>query len=211
MPKAKATKPRRGADDESVRGRILEAAFTAFLVNGYAATSTLEIATRARVSKRELYTLVGNKEEMLITCIAHRARRFQVPTDLPEPRDRQGLEQLLTAFGTQLLREISDPAVVGVFRLAIGEAAHAPEVARALRSKGGEAVDGALRQIMTGAKKSGLLKGDPVELVEQFWGLLWGRLQVGLLLGIAARPESDDMAVRARGATAAFLRIHSVP
>ena len=34
--------------------------------NGYAKTSTLEIATRAGISKRELYALVGNKQEMLI-------------------------------------------------------------------------------------------------------------------------------------------------
>ncbi len=29
--------------------------------NGYAATSTIEIATNAKVSKRELYAVVGNK------------------------------------------------------------------------------------------------------------------------------------------------------
>ena len=49
------------ADDIAVRRRILEAAFAAFTKSGYAAASTLEIATRARVSKRELYALVGNK------------------------------------------------------------------------------------------------------------------------------------------------------
>ena len=64
------------------------AAFAAFMKNGYAATSTLEIATRARVSKRELYATVGNKQEMLIACISERARRLQVPTDLPQPHDR---------------------------------------------------------------------------------------------------------------------------
>ncbi len=55
--------------ETAVRARILEAAFAAFTRNGYAATSTLEIATRARVSKRELYAAVGNKQEMLIACI----------------------------------------------------------------------------------------------------------------------------------------------
>src|SRR5262252_6977570 len=58
-----------GGDPTAVRTRILDAAFAAFMKNGYAATSTLEIATRARVSKRELYTEVGNKQEMLIACI----------------------------------------------------------------------------------------------------------------------------------------------
>src|SRR3954470_21341885 len=42
-------------EDSPVRDRILEAAFAAFRERGYATTSTLEIAQRARVSKRELY------------------------------------------------------------------------------------------------------------------------------------------------------------
>src|SRR5215813_8999697 len=134
-------------DETAVRERILAAAFAAFMANGYAATSTLEIATRARVSKRELYALVGNKQEMLIACITERAKRFQVPADLPVPRDRKSLAHLLSSFGTQLVREVSDPAVIAVFRLAIGEAAQAPEVARTLDSIGREAGRAALRNI----------------------------------------------------------------
>ena len=80
-----------GRDETEVRARILEAAFAAFMKSGYATTSTLEIATRARVSKRELYALVGNKQEMLIACISARATRLQVPADLPVPHDRETL------------------------------------------------------------------------------------------------------------------------
>src|ERR1700758_1607359 len=111
-----------GGEETAVRERILTAAFAAFKKNGYAAASTLDIATRARVSKRELYALVGNKQEMLTACITERARRMQVPADLPVPRDREGLAQLLTAFGAQLLGEVTDKAVIAVFRLAIAEA-----------------------------------------------------------------------------------------
>jgi AcrR family transcriptional regulator len=135
---AMSTRSQEGGDETAVRERILEAAFGAFTKNGYAGTSTLEIATRARVSKRELYALVGNKQEMLIACITERARRLQVPADLPVPRDRETLEQVLASFGTQLVREVSDPTVIGVFRLAIAEAVHAPEVARVLDSIGRE-------------------------------------------------------------------------
>ncbi len=46
---------------EAARDRILAAALQALAESGYAATSTLEIATRAQVSKRELYALFGNK------------------------------------------------------------------------------------------------------------------------------------------------------
>src|ERR1700735_2362258 len=111
-----------GGDETAVRVRILEAAFAAFTKNGYAATSTLEIATRARVSKRELYATVGNKQEMLIACIRARAGRLQVPVDLPAPDDRATFARVLASFGAQLVREISHPQVVGVFRLAISEA-----------------------------------------------------------------------------------------
>jgi AcrR family transcriptional regulator len=195
-------------DESDVRSRILDAAFAAFMKSGYAATSTLEIATRARVSKRELYAVVGNKQEMLIACIGERAKRLKVPADLPVPRDRETLAQILTTFGTQLVREITDPTVITVFRLAIADAVRAPEVAQALDSVGREASRAALRQIMTQARAAGILEGRPAELAEQFGGLLWGNLMVSLLLGVAERPTSREIAARARAATAAFLQIH---
>ncbi len=200
-----------GRDETEVRARILDAAFAAFMKSGYAATSTLEIATRARVSKRELYALVGNKQEMLIACISARATRLQVPADLPMPRDRETLAHVLVSFGTQLVREITDPTVIAVFRLAIAEAVHAPEVAQALDSIGREASRAALRQIMTRAQASGLLNGRPAELAEQFGGLLWGNLIVSLLLGVANRPNSREVAARAHAAAAAFLQLHPLP
>lgn len=191
------------------RERILDAAFAAFMQSGYATTSTLEIATRARVSKRELYAVVGNKQEILIACISARATRLKAPADLPVPHDRETLTHVLSSFGSQLVREITDPAVITVFRLAIADAVRAPEVAQALDSIGREASRAALRQIMTQAKASGLLNGRPAELAERFGGLLWGNLLISLLLGVAERPSSREVAVRAREATAAFLRLHA--
>lgn len=192
-----------------MRRRILEAAFTTFTKNGYAAASTLEIANRARVSKRDLYAVVGNKQEMLIACIAERARRLEVSADMPVPRNREMLGHLLCAIGTKLVHEVSDPAVIAVFRLAIGEAVNAPEVARALDSVGREARRVTLRNVMAQAQKSGLLKGRPEELADQFFGLLWRDLLVSLLLGVAERPNSREIAARAHDATAAFLQLHS--
>ena len=211
MAKAAASKRRqKSIGGSAVRERILEAAFEAFMKSGYAAASTLEIASRARVSKRELYSLVGNKQQMLIACIAERSRqRLAVPAELPVPRDRETLGQILSAFGAQLVREVSDPVVIAVFRLAIAEVGQAPEVARSLDSIGRETTRAALRKIMSQALEAGLLEGRPAELAEQFAGLLWRDLLVGLLLGVIERPRPSEIAARARDATAAFLRIHS--
>ena len=211
---AKAAKPKRrqrNGNEEEVRGRILDAAFMAFKDNGYAVTSTLEIATRARVSKRELYALVGNKEEMLKACITRRAQRLQAPAELPLPRDRAMLEKVLVAVGSQQLREVSAPPVVAVFRLAIGEAVHAPEVARILRSIGIETARGTLREFMTRALESMLLQGRAEVLAEQFQALLWGQVFIDLLLGVIEQPNESEIAARARDAAAAFMRLHPAP
>jgi AcrR family transcriptional regulator len=208
---SKSKRRREGGDETLVRARILEAAFAAFMKNGYATANTLEIATRAHVSKRELYALVGNKQKMLIACISERAKRFEVPADLPVLRDRETLELVLASFGTKLVREISDPTVIAVFRLAIAEAVQAPEVARALNSIGREASRAALRKIMAEAQASGLLTGRPAELGEQFGGLLWRDLLVSLLLGVTKQPTPRQIARRARDAAAAFLQLHPLP
>jgi AcrR family transcriptional regulator len=199
------------SDSAAVRERILTAAFEAFKERGYAATSTLEIATRASVSKRELYALVGNKQQMLIAAIGQRAKRLQARADMPMLRDRATLAQVLTMFGTQLVREVSDPHVVAVFRLAIAEAIQAPEVARTLDALGRETSRAALRHIMSESRAAGLVDGRPADLAEQFAGLLWRDLMIGLLLGVAERPNPRAIEARARDAAAAFLRLHPMP
>jgi AefR-like transcriptional repressor, C-terminal domain len=154
---------------------------------------------------------VGNKQEMLIACISERAKRLDVPADLPALRDRETLAQVLASFGSKLVREISDSTVIAVFRLAITEAVQAPEVARMLNSIGRETTRAALRKIMAEAQASGLLTGRAAELAEQFAGLLWRDLMVSLLLGVAERPSRREIARRARDATAAFLQLHPLP
>ena len=74
------TKPRLEKGQDAVRDRILRAAMRTFMEHGFAAATTLEIATRAKVSKRELYALVGNKEQMLAACVAGRGQRMAQPT-----------------------------------------------------------------------------------------------------------------------------------
>jgi hypothetical protein len=47
---------------------------------------------------------------MLIAAIGERAKRLKAPADMPMLRDRATLAQVLTAFGTQLVREVTDPS-----------------------------------------------------------------------------------------------------
>lgn len=205
--KHRATPGRR--DEQALRERILHAAFGAFLEHGYAGTSTLEIATRAKVSKRELYALFSNKEAMLAEGIRRRTEQMQVAPDLPEARDRKILGEILAAFGTRLLQEVSDPHVTAVYRLAIAEAARAPEIAQILNAAGREATKKALVAFFTKAQSNGLVaKGDTTAMAVQFVALLWSDLFTPLLLGVEARPDEADCRRRARSAAAQFLALN---
>lgn len=202
----KSAKPVAATEEQRpVRARIVEAAFSAFMERGFAATSTLEIATRARASKRELYAEFSGKQDMLLACIRERAERLKLPLDLPELDSRAALERALVSFGSRMLREISDPAVVTVFRLAIAEAVRTPEVAQTLSDVAIAASREALREIMRRAIDARLLAGGAPEMAEHFFGLLWGSRMLGLLLGIAERPSAREAAARAERAASVFL------
>jgi AcrR family transcriptional regulator len=199
------------SSEKPPRERILHAAMQAFMELGYAETSTLEIATRAQVSKRELYALVGNKQAMLTACIADRARRMQLPPELPPARDRDGLAVVLANLGATVLREVCDPAVLGVFRLAIAEAKRAPEVARTLEIAR-QSVRTAVRNVVVQAQSAGLIgAGDPAEMGGQFLSLLWGDLMMSVLLRIREAPGQKEMDRTAQNAAADLLRLHPEP
>src|SRR5258706_5755224 len=193
-----------------VRERILGAAFAAFTDHGYARASMLDIATRAKVSKRELYAVVGNKEQMLIACIAHRSERMRPREGLAPWRDRVSVAAALAGLGARLLREVSDHGVIAVFRLAIGEAERSPEVAQALHSFGRKRSRAALRDLLAQAQSAGLLDGsDPAQMATQYMALLWTDLMVDRLLGVAGPPGAREIGRRARAAVAAFLHLHA--
>jgi len=189
--------------------RILDAAFAAFMESGYSDTSTLEIATRARVSKRELYALVGDKQDILISCITERATRMRPqPADILKPQSREALERLLETYGARLLTEATHPTVVSMHRLAIAEATRSPEVARALQSMARQPNRTILEAIFLDACAQGLLSADPADMTEQFMGLLWGDLMMNLLLRTVETPSAAELERRAEHAAKALLLLN---
>jgi AcrR family transcriptional regulator len=198
--------------ETGMRQRILGAAFTAFTQDGYAGTSMLDIATRAKVSKRDLYANFGSKQAMLVACIRGRADRMRLARPLPAPRSRQLLAATLTEFATNLVREVSHPSVIAAFRLAVAEASRSPEIAQALDAAGRDATRRILAELLAGAQSAGLVGlGEPAEMATQYQGLLWEGLIVGLLLGVAATPQPEEAERRAAKATAAFMALHPDP
>jgi AcrR family transcriptional regulator len=191
------------------RDRILAAAAEVFLNRGFSRANTLEIASRARVSKRELYALFESKQALLEACIRSRAERMRVALELPDVTTREALGAALTAFGCGVLREVSQPAVIGMFRLAIAEADHSPELARTLDQQGRTANRRALSAALERAQASGLVPpGHAPTMAAQFLSLLWDDLHMRLLLGVTAPLTPEGTEARSRMAAETFLKLY---
>jgi AcrR family transcriptional regulator len=207
MKKTASSNPASAAD-KPICGRIIGAAFAAFIEKGYAGTSTLEIATRAKISKRDLYANFPNKQAILVACIANRAARMRLPPHLPAPRSREMLASILTRFGATVVREVCQPEVLAMFRLAISEAGRSPDVAETL-SASRTVNRNALAELLADAQAALILgHGDPQQMMEQFFALLWGDLMLTRLLRVAASPTPAQIGRRAHAATEAFLTLY---
>jgi AcrR family transcriptional regulator len=192
-----------------LRDRIIGAAFRAFISKGYFETSMLEIATLAKLSKRDLYAEFRSKDAVLLACIADRAARMLLPPDLPAPDSRASLESILMQFGRTVIHEVCDIAVTTVYRLAVGEAQRSTEVARILDAK--RSINRqALARLLGKAQANGILgPGKPEDMMEEFLALLWGDLLFKRLTGAAGAPKPAEIERRTRRATQALLKLYA--
>jgi AcrR family transcriptional regulator len=193
-----------------IRERILDAAFDTFMRLGYGGASTAQIARLARVSKRDLYAQFGSKQAMLAGCVIERASRMRQPLELPAPSDPENLRQILIGFGTAMVREISRPEVLAVYRLAILEAEDAPDVAATLDRHGRAATAEGLARLMAIAQDRDLLDGaTPREMAGLFLGVLMSDgILVRMLMRVAIAPTDADCARRAETAADCVARLY---
>jgi AcrR family transcriptional regulator len=197
------------AEEQSVRQRILEAAFKTFSDKGYESASTLAIATEARVSKRDLYANFGSKHEILVACMEGRTAKMNLSAKLPRPTSLPMLESILAAFAVKVLTEVSNPTVVSVFRLAIAEATRSPDIAQFLDKVGSKATQHTLAQWMSEAQAAGFLAdGDPRQFARELLALVWEGLWISLVLGVAPTPTKKAIEGQAKRASGSFITLH---
>jgi len=198
--------------EKPARERILGAAFCAFMENGYAKASTLDIATRAKVSKRELYSLFENKQALFAAGIAKRTHAMRIPLQRPDITSLDGLAATLRSLGRAILTNITDDDVLAVHRLAIAESARSPDVAATLDRSGRGEIRKAFTALLAEAQALGLIvKGDAGEMTEQYCSVLFSDLLLRLILRVARKPTPREIARRADNATDLLLRLYAAP
>jgi AcrR family transcriptional regulator len=204
-------KPRTREQHEPLRQRVMDAAFAIFLDKGFAATSTLDIASRANISKRDLYQVAAGKSELLRQAMAERAGKMRPPPELPVATSREALAATLAAFGLTVLSGVCDRTMLALYRFAAVEAESAPDVARMLVALGRDASRAALSRALARAQADGFIRaGDPAAQAGDFIALLWGDLLLRLVMRLADPPPHAVLERRAQEATEKLLTLYRI-
>jgi AcrR family transcriptional regulator len=119
----------------ALAARVVAAATTHFLHDGYGRTSMEAVARSARVSKRTLYKHHPDKPALLRAVVVSLVGAWREPFDA-EPDDPADLEGSLTRLGRRMLDVALTPEALALHRLTIAEAGRFPEIVQALHSAG---------------------------------------------------------------------------
>lgn len=199
-------------EDRPARERILGAAFGAFMEHGYTRASTLDIATRAKVSKRELYSHFENKQALFAAGIAQRTDAMQIPLQHSDVANLEGLAATLKSLGRAILAGVTDDDVLAVHRLAIAELVRSPDIAATLDRAGRGEIRKAVTDLIAKSQALGLIvEGDAAEMAEQFCSVLFSDVLIRLILRVARKPSAREIARRAENATELLLKLYAAP
>jgi TetR/AcrR family transcriptional regulator, mexJK operon transcriptional repressor len=208
------SQPRSHDEDRSRSARkrreIMEAATTAFLRNGYLGTSMDEIAALAAVSKQTVYKQFADKQRLfteIILAVSDQVIDELVETATLALQDTEDVERDLGALARQLLSSITQPQVLRLRRLVIGEAGRFPELGRSYWERGFErgltTLASSLRQL---AERGLLHVDDPLLAAHHFAGMiLWVPVNRLMFTGEADPVTGAELERYADAGVRAFL------
>ena len=140
---------------------IVVAAQDLFLTKGFEAVSMDEIAERAGVSKRTVYSHFGSKEDMfvaLLECKCGAVRENVVET----ADDEAPIEETLVCFGIAFLAMIFNEESLKLFRILAAQSYNFPDLGRRFYEAGPERSTEAMAAYLEGQAERGVIRiGDP--------------------------------------------------
>ncbi|MGL4176714.1 MAG: TetR/AcrR family transcriptional regulator, partial [Dermatophilaceae bacterium] len=194
------------------RGRLLEAAETVFVRDGYRGASVDEVAALAEVSKQTLYAHFGSKEALFVEVVTSVTISTGDLVHLPFPDDigPDDVERALTDYGVRVLREVVTPRVMRLRRLVIGEVGRFPMLAKALYDNGPRRAITQLAELFARLDENGVLDvPDRDTSAAQFsWLVMSKPINEAMLLGDDAIPDAAAIAEHAATSAHLFVAAH---
>jgi TetR/AcrR family transcriptional regulator, mexJK operon transcriptional repressor len=175
---------------ESRKKELADVAERMFLQHGFSDTTMNMIAKEARASKETLYRHFLSKEALFSEIVHRRATRVFDPRELA--CDEGPPSQILFRLGCRVLRALTRPDSLDLFRVVVAETPRAPELGRLFWSQGPVHVQRSLSAYLTAAHKKGTLVCENAETAARlFLGAAVASHQTLSLVSSPA-PEIDD-------------------
>jgi len=191
-----------GQIDARKHQAILDAAAEVLAERGL--TSPIEeVARRAGVSKQTIYNHYGSKTELVRTLVDR--RRSLVAAAITEAPPDQSTADTLASYALTIINVVSSPASVQLVRMAITGSRDMPELAQAIYDAGARATNRDLVAYLTTRPELDL--PNPARAADVFMGMVLGRMQTRLLMGLEGY-EPDQARDRAREAAGRFVRAY---
>lgn len=185
------------------QAQIEQAAYEVLEEKGYAATSMLAIAKRARASNETLYNWYGDKTGLFRALVVRNAEVVRQMLEAALAEDAPPLSTL-EALGPGLLALLTSSRAVQLNRAAAADPTG--ELGALLSEQGRETVAPLIGAVLERARAGGFVDYETTEeAVGLYLDLLVGDLQIRRAIGRAPPPDEAAIAERARRALERFL------
>ncbi len=186
---------------------ILGAAFQVFADKGFHGATMLDIATRARASKKTLYARFSDKSALFRALISWGIRQ-----NLPEeiPPDDGDPERALERHARSVLSAMLRPESLGLVRIVSAEAVRFPEIGRLFDEmvrKSSVTILDALAARLTKAKRATIR--DRSQFGEDFIALVRGDTYFRVLAGAVDVPTDAEIKRQATHAVRTLLAAYA--
>ncbi|MEZ5825471.1 MAG: helix-turn-helix domain-containing protein [Geminicoccaceae bacterium] len=190
---------------ESRREEIERAAYEVLAERGFAGTSMLLVARRARASNETLYRWYGDKQGLFRALIERNATEVRVLLEGDMEGAADPLETL-AALGPRLLDLLLGERAVALARAAAADGSG--ELGKVLAREGRGQVMPLVERVFARAHALGALDcPDAAEAAALWLALLVGDLQIRRAIGAIGQPAPDETARRAERALAIMLEL----
>lgn len=190
---------------EVVRARILDAAQSEFMAEGFAGASTNRILERFGGSKPTMFRHFPTKRDLFEGVVARIAERWRDALDMSGADDKDPRAWLET-FALRALNWILTDESIFVGRMAIAEGHLFPEVGETYRRLAVDPLNDLLADRLQDWAKEGLITcAQPQALALSFFDLTLSGVVSRRLYRVETDPAEAEMAVHARKCVSLFL------
>lgn len=197
----------RQENQEKRRAQIEQAAHELFEEKGYAGTSMLSVAKRAKASNETLYRWYGDKRGLFMSLIERNLTDVRAVLQTRPEQANDPLETL-EVFGAKLLELLVDTRAVTLNRAAAADPSG--ELGKVLAKGGRDTVvpliEAIFAEIIAQNRITSMTKTEAADL---YVGLLVGDLQIRRVIGVMPNLASEIISARSKRACALVMKIMS--